>query len=42
VVKSSKMQGGSMEVDARDLSKGMYLVRVSNGEETVTRKINIQ
>jgi len=35
--------GTSMvQVDASTMSNGMYLVKVSNGEKEITRKLHIQ
>jgi len=33
---------GLINVDASSLSSGVYMVQISNGNQVVTRKINIQ
>jgi PKD repeat protein len=42
VVKRMDSMGGMTQVEASELSSGMYLVKVSNGTQSVTRKVNIQ
>jgi hypothetical protein len=42
VVKRMDSMGGMTQVEASELSSGMYLVKVSNGTQSITRKINIQ
>ena len=42
VVKRMDSMGGMTQVEASELSSGVYLVKVSNGTQSITRKINIQ
>jgi hypothetical protein len=42
VKRMTNVAGGKLPVDASDLSNGVYMVKVSNGTNVVTRKINIQ
>ena len=42
VVKRMDSMGGMTQVDASEMSSGMYLVKVSNGTQSITRKVNVQ
>jgi len=42
VVKRMNSMGGMTQVDASEMSSGMYMVKVSNGTQSITRKVNVQ